>query len=111
MRLYIPLQNHESGRRSTSSRTWAIFFFVLTDRHFLTENSEPVFVNFYGAQEIDSEESILQPMYLAGRYDRKGSRTDPPVWESILGLIKRFTNTGFNWILVRNIGYATITVE
>ncbi len=39
-------------------------------------STEPLFVNVYGAQESILEESIS------------------PGWESIPGLIKRFTNTG-----------------
>ncbi len=31
---------------------------------------------------------------LAGQYDRKGCCTGPPGWESIPGLLKRFTSTG-----------------
>ncbi len=31
---------------------------------------------------------------LAGRYDKLGFRTAPPYWESIPGLLKRFTNSG-----------------
>ena len=31
---------------------------------------------------------------MAGRYEKQGCCTDPPGWESIPGLLKRFTNTG-----------------
>ncbi len=36
--------------------------------------------------------TFKEPM--AGQYDKRGCRTGPPGWESILGLFKRFTNTG-----------------
>ncbi len=44
---------------------------------------------------IDSKESI-PPAYLAWRADttKQGCRTGPPGWESIPGLLKRFTNIG-----------------
>ncbi len=45
--------------------------------------------------EIDSDESI-PPAYVAWRADmtNKLTYTGPPGWESIPGLLKRFTNTG-----------------
>jgi hypothetical protein len=48
--------------------------------------AEPVFINVWRTQE-----SIPS---LAGRYDKYRVHTDSPDWESIPGLLKRFTNTG-----------------
>ncbi len=57
--------------------------------------SEPVFVNIYGAQELNPRNQSLACLCsLNDRYDKQGCRTSPPEWESIPGLLKRFTNTG-----------------
>jgi hypothetical protein len=48
----------------------------------------------------DSEESI-SPAYVAWRAGTTNrSRTAPPCWESISGLLKRFTNTGSGWLIL-----------
>ncbi len=57
--------------------------FVSKERHVITiqlnpKNTVPEFVNVYGD--------------LAGRYVKQGCRTAS--WESIPGLLKRFTNSG-----------------
>ncbi len=56
---------------------------------------EPVFVNVLRSPGIDSEESI-PPAYVAWRAGTtyRGCRTVPSGWDSIPGLLKRFTNTG-----------------
>jgi hypothetical protein len=94
MRLYIP----ESWKCSPISfpQNLRFFFLVLTlnSSQFLNRQFRARICKLLWCPGIDSEESILQPMFLAGRYDRKGSRTGPPGWESIPGLNKRFTNAG-----------------
>ncbi len=61
----------------------------------IDDTTEPVFVKVYGAQESIPWNRFRQPRYsLAGRYNKYGGRTGPPGWESIPGLLKRFTNTG-----------------
>jgi hypothetical protein len=53
---------------------------------------EPLFVNVYRAQESLLRNDFVILCSLAGRYDKSGCRTGPPGWESIPGLLKRFTN-------------------
>ncbi len=53
--------------------------------------SELVFVTF---QEPRNRFQGIDSASQAGRYDIYGCLTGPPGWESIPGLLKRFTNTG-----------------
>jgi hypothetical protein len=53
---------------------------------------EPVFANVYGAKESIPRNS---PCSLAGRYGKQCCRTGMAGWESIHGLLKRPTNSGF----------------
>jgi hypothetical protein len=60
----------------------------------LSGYTEPVFVNVEGDQESIPRIDSASLSSLAGKYDKEGCRTGPPGWESISGLLKRFTNTG-----------------
>jgi hypothetical protein len=57
--------------------------------------SETEFVNVYGAQEsIQRNRYSSLCIWRAGTKNSAVVYTGPPGWESIPGLIKRFTNTG-----------------
>ncbi len=56
--------------------------------------SEPVFLNVYGAQESIPRNRFRQPMQPGGPVRQIGFRTGSPGRESMPGLLKRSTNTG-----------------
>ncbi len=58
------------------------------------QSPEPVFVNVQGHQESIPRIDSASLCSMAGRYDKYGCRIGPPGWESVPGILKRFTNTG-----------------
>ncbi len=60
---------------------------------------EPVFVNVYGAQKLIPRNRLHQPKQPGGPVRQIGlSYCGPPGWESITGLLKRFTSSGSAYI-------------
>jgi hypothetical protein len=67
-----------------------LIIFSLRLKIIFGKNTQPVFVNV-----MEPRSRFRQPMLPGGLVHQIGlSHTGPPGWESIPGLLKRFTNTG-----------------